>query len=108
MVVPSALNACAKFSRLDAVSSGPRTVTYGLAETCRAVIPAATIISAVKNNGNETAAAASMNKKVPTAIVHKPNTIVFLYPIHSTSAPAGIEKMKYAEKNENCTNMTSV
>src|ERR1017187_4610609 len=95
MVVPSALNACARFSRLEAVSSGPRTVTYGLAETCRAVIPAATIISAVKTNGNETAVAAPMNKKAPTAIVHKPITIVFLYPNHSTSVPAGMEKMKY-------------
>ena len=32
-VVPKELNAWAKLSRLEAVSDGPRTATYGLAAT---------------------------------------------------------------------------
>jgi hypothetical protein len=78
-----------------------------LADTCKAVIPAATIISAVRNKGNKIAVAAAMNKKAPAAMVHKPITIVFLYPSQSTSLPAGIEKMKYAEKKENWISITS-
>jgi hypothetical protein len=76
--VPSELKACARFSRLEAVLSGPIFETYGLADTCNPVMPAAMIISAVRNNGKETAVAAAMNKKAPAAIVHKPVTIVFL------------------------------
>src|ERR1700720_2938985 len=94
MVVPSELNACARFSRLDAVFSGPIIETYGLADTCSPVMPAAITISAVRNSGKDTAVAAAINKKAPTAIVHKPATIVFLYPTQSTNFPAGIEKTK--------------
>jgi hypothetical protein len=38
-------------SRLDAVSGFPRTETYGLAATCKQVIPAARTISAPRNSG---------------------------------------------------------
>ena len=35
-----------------------------------------------------------------------PATMARLYPIHSISFPEGMEKMKYPEKNANCTIMT--
>src|ERR1700730_12435835 len=51
MVVPRELNAWARFKRLAAVFGGPRTATYGFAETCKTVIPAASTISAARNKG---------------------------------------------------------
>ena len=78
MVVPSELKACVKFNRLDAVSGGPKTETYALAATCSAVIPAASTISAPKNNGNDGALAAGINRNAPTPMVTSPVTIVLL------------------------------
>ncbi len=49
MLVPSGLNACAKFSRRVAVASGPREITYGLAEVSRMEQPAASANSATRN-----------------------------------------------------------
>ncbi len=78
IVVPSELKACARFRRLDAVSGGPSTATYGLAATCKAVIPAARTINAPRNSGYDGALAAGMNNRAPKPMVHKPATIVFL------------------------------
>src|SRR5437868_15486390 len=101
IVVPSELNACVRFSRLDAVRDGPSTATYGLAETCSAVIPAASTINAARNSGNDGTLAAGINISAPNPMVSRPATIVFLYPIQSITLPDGIEKTKYAEKNAN-------
>ena len=76
--VPNELNACVRFSRLDAVRAGPSTVTYGFAATCSAVIPAASTISAPRNSGYEGTFAAGTNSKEPTPIVSRPATMVFL------------------------------
>ena len=78
MVVPSELNACVKFSLLDAVSGGPNTDTYAFAATCNAVIPAANTINAPKNNANDGALAAGMNRNAPRPMVTNPATIVLL------------------------------
>ena len=78
MVVPSELNACDKFKRLEAVSGGPSTATYGFAATCRAVIPPASTISAPRNNGYDGTLAAGINNSAPTPMVTTPMTIVFL------------------------------
>jgi exodeoxyribonuclease VII small subunit len=69
MVVPSELNACVRFKRLDAVSGGPRTATYGFAATCSAVMPAASTISAPRKSGNDGTLAAGMKRSAPTPIV---------------------------------------
>ena len=49
MVVPKELNACVMFKRLDAVSGLPKIATYGLAATCKMVIPEANTNNANKN-----------------------------------------------------------
>src|SRR5690606_29031476 len=49
MVVPSELNACVKFSLLEAVSGLPKIVTYGFAATCNRVMPDAKTKKAVRN-----------------------------------------------------------
>src|SRR5579862_5933119 len=108
IVVPNELNACVRFNRLDAVSGGPSTDTYAFAATCNAVIPAASTISAPRNSANDGALAAGINSSAPPPIVTSPATIVFLYPIVSISLADGIEKIKYAEKNANCTSITLV
>src|ERR1700686_5487380 len=77
-VVPSELKACVRFKRLEAVRGGPRIATYGLAEVCSAVIPAASTINAVRNNGNDGSDAAGTNKSAPVAIVNCPVTIARL------------------------------
>ena len=51
MVVPNELNACAKFNRLDAFSGEPKTEMYGLAATCKMVIPPATTNNANQEQG---------------------------------------------------------
>src|ERR1700730_7290960 len=94
IVVPSELNAWVKFKRLEAVSGGPSTATYGLAATCSAVIPAARTINAVRKSGKDGTLAAGMNKSAPRLIVSTPATIVFLNPIHSMALPDGIAKTK--------------
>ena len=43
MAVPSELNACDKFNRLEAPISEPKAATYGLAATCNMVIPPASV-----------------------------------------------------------------
>ena len=73
--VPSELNACVRFSRLDAVRAGPSTATYGFAETCNMVMPAARMISAARNSGNEGTWAAGINSNAPMPIVTRPITI---------------------------------
>ena len=50
MVVPSELNACARLRRDEAVRAGPSAATYGLAATCRTVIPPARTNIASKNS----------------------------------------------------------
>src|SRR5215467_12427061 len=74
-VVPSELKACVRFKRLDAVRGGPRIATYGLAEVCRMVIPAASTINAVRKTGNDGMEAAGTNVTAPAAIVRRPVTI---------------------------------
>src|ERR1700743_1202014 len=65
IVVPKELNACVRFKRLEAVRGGPRTVTYGLAEVCSTVMPAARTISAARNNGNDGREAAGTKRIAP-------------------------------------------
>src|SRR5215472_16156181 len=77
IVVPSELNACVRSNRLEAVSGFPSTTTYGLAATCKPVMPAASTINAPKNRGNEADEAAGTNKNAPTAIQSNPVTMVF-------------------------------
>jgi len=43
IVVPNELKACERFKRLEAPVSEPKTATYGLAATCKTVIPAASV-----------------------------------------------------------------
>src|SRR5260221_11613176 len=74
-VVPSELKACVRFKRLEAVRGGPRIATYGFAEVCSMVIPAASTISAVRNSGNEGMEAAGTNMRAPVAMVRRPATI---------------------------------
>src|SRR5712672_1286520 len=74
-VVPSELKACVRFKRLEAVRGGPRIATYGFAEVCSMVIPAASTISAVRNRGNEGMDAAGTNMIAPVAMVRRPATI---------------------------------
>src|SRR6476646_7013355 len=74
-VVPSELKACVRFNRLEAVRGGPRIATYGLAEVCRMVMPAARTIKAVRNNGNDGIEAAGTNIKAPVAMVRRPATM---------------------------------
>src|ERR1700745_190958 len=89
--VPSELNACVRLSRLDAVSGFPKTVTYGLAATCRQVIPAANTIRAPRNNGYDGTLAAGTNKNAPKPITNKPPTIERWDPIQSVTLAGGIE-----------------
>ena len=56
--VPKELKAWAKFNLADADSSGPSTLMYGLAATCRMVMPPATTKRASKNKGYIRVAAA--------------------------------------------------
>src|SRR6267142_3990144 len=93
-VVPSELKAWVRFNRLDAVRGGPRMATYGLAEVCKTVIPAARTMSALRNNGNDGIDAAGTNRKAPVAMVSSPVTMERLYPIHSTIFPDGMENTK--------------
>src|SRR5450432_232530 len=74
-VVPRELKACVRLSRLDAVSAGPRMATYGLADVCKTVMPAARTINAVRNNGNEGIVAAGTNRRAPIAMVKRPTTM---------------------------------
>src|SRR5438270_9298806 len=74
-VVPRELKACAKFKRLEAVRGGPRIATYGFAEVCNIVMPAASTISAVRNSGNDGIDAAGTNMNAPAAIVRSPVTM---------------------------------
>src|ERR1700743_725927 len=75
IVVPKELNACVIFKRLEAVRGGPRTVTYGLAEVCSTVMPAARTISAARNNGKGGRDAAGTNRSAPVAMVSRPTTM---------------------------------
>src|SRR5690242_7402824 len=77
-VVPRELNPCVRFSRLEAVLGGPRIATYGLAEVCRMVMPAASTINAVRNRRNDGSAAAGTNNSAPADIVSKPVTMARL------------------------------
>ena len=52
MFVPSGLKACARLSRLVAVSSGPIESTYGFAEVSRIEQPAAIAKSATRKASN--------------------------------------------------------
>src|SRR5882724_11782357 len=74
-VVPSELKACVRFRRLEAVRGGPRIATYGFADVCSMVIPAASTISAVRNSGNDGIDAAGTNTKAPVAMVRSPVTM---------------------------------
>ena len=94
MVVPKELKAWVRFNLLEAVSGGPKTATYGFAATCKAVIPAAKIIKAPRKSGNEAVLAAGMKSSAPTPMVKRPVTMVFLYPMASTSFAEGMEKIK--------------
>src|SRR3954447_6376859 len=78
MKVPNELKACVRLRRLEAVSGGPSTETYGFAETCSAVIPAASTIRAARKNANAGTLAAGRNSSAPIAMVPRPATIVFL------------------------------
>src|SRR6185312_9466855 len=74
-VVPRELKPCVRLRRLDAVRGGPRTATYGLAEVCRMVIPAARTMRAVRNKENEGAMAAGTKSSAPQPIVTRPATM---------------------------------
>src|SRR6478672_7749135 len=74
-VVPSELKACVRFRRLEAVRGGPRIATYGFAEVCSMVMPAASTIKAVRNNGNDGIDAAGTNIRAPVAMVRSPVTM---------------------------------
>jgi hypothetical protein len=50
-VVPTELNACARFSRAGEVADGPSCATNGLADTCSIVTPPASTQMAPRNNG---------------------------------------------------------
>src|SRR5207244_594316 len=78
IVVPSELNAWARFKRLEAVSGAPSTDTYGFAETCSTVMPAAKTINAARNNGKDGALAAGMNNNAPNPMVKSPATMLRL------------------------------
>src|SRR5205823_677791 len=71
-VVPSELKAWVRFKRLDAVRGGPRMATYGFAEVCKTVIPAASTINAVRKTGNDGMEAAGTNMNAPVAMVRRP------------------------------------
>src|ERR1700727_305877 len=77
-VVPRELKACVKFKRLEAVRGGPRIATYGLAEVCKTVMPAASTIRALRNNWNDGIDAAGTNKNAPVAMVKRPVTMARL------------------------------
>src|SRR5690242_1868367 len=94
MVVPSELNAWVRFRRLDAVSGLPKRPTYGFAATCRPVIPAARMTSAVRNNAYDATDAAGKNRNAPPAIVINPTTIVLWYPTLFTKIAHGMENRK--------------
>ena len=49
-VVPSELKAWVRVSRAEAYRAGPRMATYGLAATCKMVMPDASTNSAPKNS----------------------------------------------------------
>ena len=68
-------------------------------------MPAARMISAERNSGNEATFDAGRNRKAPVAITSSPTTIDCLYPSHSTSFPEGSAKTKYDEKKQNCTSI---
>src|SRR5579859_7895582 len=74
-VVPKELKAWVKFKRLEAVRGGPRIATYGLAEVCKMVMPAASTIRAVRNSGNDGIDAAGTNMRAPVAMVSRPATM---------------------------------
>ncbi len=78
MVVPAELKACARFSRLEAVRSGPRMVTYGLAAICNMAKPRPTTNNPPRNNGYERRAAAGQNRALPAAEMSSPMTTPFL------------------------------
>ena len=58
IVVPTELNACTNTKRLEDVSDGPSTLTYGLIATCNNAKPAAIVKRATRKNANEGRAAA--------------------------------------------------
>ena len=72
IVVPSELNACAKVSRLGAVSGAPSIEISGLATTCTIVIPAPSTNSATRNSSNVAVDEAGMKSRHPTVIVTSP------------------------------------
>ena len=74
-VVPNELKACVRFKRLEAVRGGPRIATYGLAEVCRMVMPAARTINAIRNSGKDGMDAAGTNIRAPVAMVRRPVTM---------------------------------
>src|SRR6516165_1396197 len=76
MNVPKELKAWVRVKRLEDVRAGPSRATYGLAETCKAVMPAARIISAARNKGNDGTLAAGIKRIVPKAMVSNPATII--------------------------------
>jgi len=73
IVVPSELKAWVSVSRLDAVAASPSTVTYGLAATCKIVMPAASTKKASKNTAYPLFDAGK-NSAQPAAAIVKPTT----------------------------------
>src|SRR5580693_276717 len=96
---PTALNDCAKFSRRSDDAAGPRIVTYGFAATSSTPCPQAITKSANKKNPYTRTDAAGINKNAPSAHVSSPARIPLLYPIRSSSHPAGNADKKYPPKN---------
>ena len=106
-VVPSELNACAKVKRLLAVAGGPSMLISGLATTCTVVMPAARTNSASRKKLNKPRSDAGMNKRQPAVMASSPTVAERMYPMRRTKAAAGMDTMKYAAKNADCTSMTS-
>jgi len=72
MFAPTGLNACAKFNRWVADSSGPIAITNGFAEVSRIDSPAASTNSAHRKNPYCSSRLAGMNRTPPSDASPRP------------------------------------
>jgi len=72
MFAPTGLNACARFSRWVALSSGPIAIANGFAEVSRIDRPAASTNSATRNGAKVSIWAAGKNMTPPTVASPSP------------------------------------
>ena len=72
MFAPTGLNACARFSRWVALSSGPIAIANGFADVSRIDRPAASTNSATRNGANASIWAAGKNMTPPIVASPRP------------------------------------